>query len=131
MKFKKFLLFFMLLIVVSLTTTQIAFAQTDNIKINSNTKFSDYTAKTISKNFIITHKIKKSTGYLNIKSKNSKIKIKSIKIKQGNGFKGFKWKTYKINSKKPKTIRLGKNTFANVYQDGNWGKITYIIKYKK
>jgi hypothetical protein len=68
------------------------------------------------------------TGYVKVESKNPKIKIKTIKINQGNGFKGFNWKTHKINSNK-KTIKLGKNIFAKSYEEGKGWQQSYKITY--
>ena len=142
MKFKRIFLILMLLMVFSLTISSVT-AKTENIKpTNKNSKFySDsytHTIKTTTKNFIITHTMKYEkkmvdpdspfTGYVTAKSKNPKIKIKTIKIKQGNGYKGFKWKTYKINSNK-KTIKLGKNIMADFYEEGKGWKRAYIATY--
>jgi hypothetical protein len=117
--------------------------KTENVRIGSNTKFGSKPYikldKTSTKNFVITHTMKFTkkdfsihedpfTGYLNVKSKNPKIKIKSIDVMQGNGYKGFKWKTHKINSNK-KTITLGKNTLANLYENGVVNPLIYRIKY--
>ena len=146
-KKKKIILILLVMLVGSLCINAVT-AKTENVRIGNNTNFDEksdsksisLTAKTTTKNFVITltTKFNKKTfdnvhespfnGYLVVKSKNSKIKIKSINVKQGNGLKGFKWKTHKINSNK-KTIKLGKNTLAMVYQDGEWGQLAYKIKY--
>lgn len=118
---------------------------TEKVYISSNTNFGDgsrkLTAVTTSENFVITMIQKYEyvdfdiedpfTGYLTINPRNSDIKIISIEVKQGNGIDGFYWKAHSINSKGETTITLGENTLANVYQDGNWGQLTYIIKYEK
>ena len=89
-------------------------------------------------NFIVTHTTKFAnkmvnvdspfTGYVTVKSINPQIKIKTIKILQGNGYKGFKWKTHKINTNK-KTIKLGKNILANFYENGKGWKRAFIVNY--
>jgi len=118
---------------------------TEKFYIGSNTEFGSssktLSAVTSSDNFVITMTQEYThanfdiddpfTGYLTIKTISPNIKIISIEVKQGNGFKGFNWKTHNINSKTGKTINLGKNTLANVYQEGNWGQLTYIIQYEK
>ncbi len=132
-KYKKILIIFLTLTILSLTITNVS-ATTEKITINGKndyTTFNGWTTKTITEKFIIKHQVKKNTGYLTIKTRNGKIKIQSIKVKQGNGYKGFHWKTYKIKNKNKISLKLTKNNIANVYQEGNWGKTTYIIKYKK
>jgi len=114
--------------------------RTENVKVTSSSSFSQTqykdTIKTSSTNFVITHTMKAVkkfvnpdsafVGYVTVKSKNPKIKIKSLLVKQGNGFKGFKWKTYNINSNK-KTVKLGKNTRAMIHMEGVKG---YILSFK-
>ena len=108
-----------------------------------NSKYSDtpyrITLKTTTTNFIVTHNMEFAkkivnqdspfTGYVTVKSINPKIKIKTIKILQGNGYKGFKWKTHKISSNK-KTIKLGKNTLANLFENGLVNPpLIYVVNY--
>ena len=90
---KKILLIILLLMVFSLTIGP-ATAKTENIKIGDNSKYSEsskaMTVKTSTQNFIITHTLKFQkkdfdldspfTGYVTVKSKNSKIKIKSLDV---------------------------------------------------
>lgn len=144
MNYKKVFLILMLVMVFSLTVGSVV-AKAETVRIKSNTDFNDKAymsvAKTTTKNFVISHTMKFTkknydfhsgsfVGYVSVKSKNPKIKIKSIQVKQKNRNlnKSFQWKTYKVNSNK-KTVKLGKNTLAMVYQDGEWGQRTYIIKY--
>ena len=142
MKYKKILLILMLVMVFSLATGSVT-AKTENIKIwddNSVSSGNSYkqVVKTTTKNFVITQTLKYAkkmvdmdspfTGYLTVKSKNPKIKIKSIKTKIWQNPKLY-WKTYKINSNK-KTIKLGKNTLANVYENGHTKPyLVYIVNY--
>lgn len=85
---------------------------------------------TYGKNFVVTTYSKRNlqnngktyVGYVNVKAKNKNIKINTIRLKQGYNGKGFKYKTYKVNSNK-KTIKLGKNIFVAGY--GSVYKIKY------
>ncbi|MEA4957828.1 MAG: zinc-ribbon domain-containing protein [Methanobrevibacter sp.] len=119
---------------------------TDKVPIGSNTEFSSDSKKlmaiTSSDNFVITmtQKFEHSNfevyedpfvGYLTISPRSSDIKVISIEAKQGNGIDGFYWQKYNIDSKDETSISLGENIIANVYQDGNWGQLTYIIRYEK
>ena len=143
MNFKKLFLIIMLVLVLSLSLGSVN-AKTEKVKIGSNTKYNlenpyETIVKTTSKNFIITTSLKYKkkmvdqdspfTGYLTVKSKNPKVKINSIQVKEGNGKKGFKWKTHLINSNN-KTIKLGKSTLPNLFENGvKKPPLIYIVKY--
>lgn len=71
-------------------------------------------------------------GYAKIKCVHKDDRIKSVKLRVYVGYKGVKYKTY--NFKKPKksvTIKLGKNTHLDTFQEGSYNKNIAKIKHNK